>query len=57
LGCTEGGSCTTHNIILTIAAKVSRGSDSTLNWRSIRVYTDVYNKPLGCSEGSTNPPV
>jgi len=36
---------------------VSRGSDSTLNWRSNRVYTDVHNKPLGCSEGSPNPSV
>jgi len=33
-----------------VAAKVSRDLDSTLNWRSIRVYTDVHNKPLGCSE-------
>jgi len=24
---------------LTVAANVSRGSDSTLNWRSIRVYS------------------
>jgi len=37
---------------LTVAAKVSRGSDSTLNWRS-RVYTDVHNKPPGYSDGLT----
>jgi len=29
-----------------------RSSDSTLNWRSIRVYTDVQKKPLGCSDSS-----
>jgi len=42
---------------LTVAAKMSRGSDFTLNLRSIMVYTDVHNKALGCSEGSPSLPV
>jgi len=32
---------------LTAADKVSRGSDSTLNWRSIIIVRVYHNKPLG----------